>query len=518
MKKIFLILMIVLFPCNVFAEEIQLTDYDFTSAKKLLDKFTYVAHSDEYIYGEKKYFNTESNILKANGTMLYNSADYTVYYNFFDAYNGQGVTYNEGYRYPQSVTGKDFIVHKAPAAYNDTWEESLTNAVMNSDGKLLTKFGFGGFCDSLSNYYYICDIGHKNYGILDLQTEEAFYFKKEADVYYNADNGIFATVIYDMPATNNKTNVKIELYKGKEKIETYENEAIVYNFDFGYRISNADFSYLATSLIYKKMEFVRVSMKRAGGYSKGDVSPVYMDYKSGNIVSYRMDDSYVIKEKIINGVKYYALFKELKDGESAADFIPTERPDGQYSDNIDKMAADKLLYNNELCFFDRGITKLDFGIVLGRAYCRAVNYNIDNFTSDTHFVDVNHPYCLYLADKRILGSDNDLYINEKAISQSTVLSALNKIAAENHILAEWSKVKEIQDTEEECSRELAYSEIYKLYDLLQNPDTPKDIGAMSGIYIITGSLFILSVGALLNDKSKRKIKNQPVYGSKESLI
>ena len=229
-----------------------------------------------------------------------------------------------------------------------------------------------------------------------------------------------------------------------------------------------------------------------------------MNEKTEESESERVDKTYTFKEKEINGAKYYALFKELKDGESAADFIPTERPDGQYSDNIDKMAADKLLYNNELCFFDRGITKLDFGIVLGRAYCKAIDYNIDNFTSDTHFVDVNHPYCLYLADKGILSSDNDLYINEKAISQSTVFSALNKTAADNHILTEWSKVRKIRDVEEECSRELAYSEIYKLYELLQNPDTPKDIGAMNGIYIIIGSLLILFAGAFLNDKVKCK--------------
>ena len=95
-----------------------------------------------------------------------------------------------------------------------------------------------------------------------------------------------------------------------------------------------------------------------------------------------------------------------------------------------------------------------------------------------------------------------MYINEKAISQRTVLSALNKTAADNHILTEWSKVREIQDTEEECSRESAYSEIYKLYELLQNPDTPKDIGTMAGIYIIIGLLLILSVGALANNYKK----------------
>ena len=375
-KNLFFILMIVLSPCNVLADEIQLTDYNYEYAKRVWDGYSVVAYSPDFYKVEPEDYyifdRVEDGYLKPNGTQLYNSGDYCTLY----AKDEQvGII-----SFHQYLSGGLFDVYKPKYHYNDIRFHELFT--INSEGKLVD--------------------------------------------------------------------------------------------------SN--------------------TARKTIGYIPFDC--LKMNYETEESESERVDKSYTFKEKEINGTKYYALFKELKNGETAADFVPTERSDEQFAENIDKMADDKLLFNNELCFFDKGITKLDFGIVLGRAYCRAVNYNIDNFTSGTHFVDVNHPYCLFLADKGILGSDNDLYINEKAIYQRTVLSALNKTAADNHILTEWSKVREIQDTEEECSRESAYSEIYKLYELLQNPDTPKDIGTMAGIYIIIGLLLILSVGALANNYKK----------------
>ena len=111
------------------------------------------------------------------------------------------------------------------------------------------------------------------------------------------------------------------------------------------------------------------------------------------------------------------------------------------------MAEDGLLFNNERCFYKRGITKLDFGIVLGRAYCKAMGYNIDDFVSDTKFDDVNNPYCLLLADDNFLSSDNNLYMNEKEISKKTVSDALERLAKRYSITTEWNAIKVIQPSD-----------------------------------------------------------------------
>ena len=190
----------------------------------------------------------------------------------------------------------------------------------------------------------------------------------------------------------------------------------------------------------------------------------------------RVDHSYSFKEKQINGQTYYALFKELKDGETAADFIPTEQPTVKYTEYIDQMYKKGLLFNNEMCFYKRGITRLDFGIVLGRAYCNATGYSIDRFTTDTKFTDVNNPYCLYLSDNGILTSTNalgyNLYLNEKEITKKDVSDSLDKAAEKCGVLTEWNGIKVIQPTDAVCSRELAYVETFRLCELIkQHNDT-----------------------------------------------
>ncbi len=187
--------------------------------------------------------------------------------------------------------------------------------------------------------------------------------------------------------------------------------------------------------------------------------------------SYRVDRSYSFKSKKINGQIYYALFKKLMPNESAEDFIPTEKPTEKYSEYINKMYKEQMLFNNEMCFFKRGITKLDFGIVLGRMYCKVIGYDIDKFSAENKYVDVNNPYCLLLDKNNILTSNGQLYLNEKEISKKTVYNALNRIAIENNLLSEWSEIRIIQYADTPCSRELAYVETFRLYDLImQNND------------------------------------------------
>ena len=356
---------LLLMATNVCAEEIQLTDYSFTVAKRMLDKYSYVAASDEYEYNREYYINNElyeagtwiydkveSNILKPNGTLLFNSEDYSVLYGADDFHVA----------FPQCIYDNCFAVLNTIYPYKK-------EQVIQKDARYFTY--------------------------------EGYMIKQSLD-----EKGNFI-----QPPLNGKPE--------KEK--------------------------------FKDLKF---------------------NHDTSESESERVDRSYTFKEKEINGTKYYALFKELNEGETAADFAPTEQPTEKYAEYISQMAESGLLFNNERCFYKRGITKLDFGIVLGRAYCNATGYNIDSFTSDTKFVDVNHPYCLLLADNDILTSDNELYINEKEISKQTVSDALDKTAEKCGVLPEWNGIKVIKPSSAPCSRELAYVETFRLYDLIKQHNAP----------------------------------------------
>ncbi|MBQ8941402.1 MAG: hypothetical protein IJ062_06140 [Firmicutes bacterium] len=363
-KTIFpIILFIILFSAglNVQAEEIQLTDYNYAYAKRVLDGFSITAFSDTYECGDAfwgAFDKVEEIYLKPNGTQLYCSGDYSALYGKNDI---------GGVNFGQSVVGYKYIgVYASIQPY--TKNRYHKGYVLNYDGNILD------------------------------------------------ENSIDKRVVE-------------------------ENEQIPY----GIRIQRYN-------------------------------DALKMNIETEESESERVDRSYSFHEKQINGQTYYALFKELKDGETAVDFVPKEQPTDKYTEYINQMYKKGLLFNNEMCFYKRGITRLDFGIVLGRAYCNATEYNLDEFFTETKFVDVNHPYCLYLSDNGILTSSNalgrNLYLNEREISKQVVSDALDKAAEKCGVLTEWKNTKVIQPTDAVCSRELAYVETFRLYELIKKHNNP----------------------------------------------
>jgi len=510
------LIFIVIFKLNIYGDEMQLTDYDYTYAKRMFDGYNYVSCSDSYGISGYKYDKVETNIIKPNGTLLVEPATYNIIYEYLDE--------STRWYFPQSESGNIFLVRTLEQPYIDyDIRNNIREAFVDSEGNQLCDYGFVGFTkDSLYVQYtidedYLDNKGEKTVGIINTKTKEKIetqYNKEEYPVFQtfiDENNHNFVFLFMEYSSKKDNLTIKIDFYENfnkvnsysgivtKENNDEYKNDVLLFKCNTG-----------KAELIYKDKHYY---YSYSDGYDIdetgkiGDMSYIKMNYDTKESESDRVDKSYVFKEKKINGTTYYALFKELKDGETAANFTPTENPNEKYADNIEKMTADKLLFNNELCFFDKGITKLDFGIVLGRAYCDAVGYSIDNFTSDTHFADVNTPYCLLLADKGILGSDTDLYINEKAISQATVLNSLDEIAKKYGILSRWNEVKEIEPSEKECTRELAYSEVYKLYNILKelsNANINTDFRNKSVDYnkVVGISLFsvvILVVGTFLNN-------------------
>lgn len=197
-----------------------------------------------------------------------------------------------------------------------------------------------------------------------------------------------------------------------------------------------------------------------------------MNWKTQEFDSDRVNKTYTFKSKQINGVNYFALFKELNNDETESDYLPTEKPTEKYKEYIEFMYRKQLLFNNEMCFFKNGITKIDFGIILGRAYCNATGFDIDIYTFDNKYQDINNPYCILLANMDVLKSDNDLFVNEKELSKKTVSDALDKAAEKCGVLTEWNNIKVIQPTDAVCSRELAYVETFRLYELIKKHNNP----------------------------------------------
>ena len=357
MKKVLVTIIALMFSVNVYANDIQLTDYNYVYAKRTLDGYSTVGYSYRFEChnnSARDWFDkVEEGILKPNGTQLYCPSDFSVQY----GKNSDGrITFR------QFMSGDMFEIYSYIQPYNGItiYEVNL----MNSKGEILDEQSMMNTKDAA------CSFG-------DVE---------DRDEYLKMNN------------------------------ETHEAECD------------------------------------------------------------RVDKSYSFKEKQINGQTYYALFKELKDGETAADFMPTEQSTPKYSEYIDQMYKKGLLFNNEMCFYKRGITRLDFGIVLGRAYCNATKYSIDRFATDTHFVDVNNPYCLYLSDNGILTSSNalgyNLYLNEKEITKKDVSDALDKAAEKCGVSTEWKNTKVIQPTDAICSRELAYVETFRLYELIKKHNNP----------------------------------------------
>ncbi len=506
MKKIFIgIILMYCLSINTYAQSVQLTDYNYTYGRRMLDGYNYVEYSAAFKYKSDTHGAVETNILKNDGTELFVPAEYDVQYGYGEhgSYKTPESTMYWSYIYPQSYDGKYFVVRT-----------NRGKALLNTDGQVVLDsevIDFPSVPFMPGNYYYFKYPNHDREGtytagIFDSTTKKRFTITEKTPTtdigmkYYNAKKDEFAIVYIINEKLPETAKITLEIYNKTVLIKTYDMEVKMNRQDHSF--SNDVISGDYDSIIFDGEEYIWLPVYTGVTINEDVPKPDFLkiNRKTEESESERVDRSYTFKEKEINGVKYYALFKELKDGETAADFAPTERPYEQYAENIDKMAADKLLYNNELCFFDKGITKLDFGIVLGRAYSKTMVYNVGNYTPKAHFADVNNPYCVFLADKGILGSDNDFYINEKTISQREIFNELNKIAVHNRVFSEWRKVREVRDTDDECSRELAYSEIYKLYGLLQNPDTPKDFNEV--IYITIGSLLILFVGAFINDKLK----------------
>ena len=491
MKKIFCLITTFLFTSTVHAEEIQLSDYVFKYAKRLYHSYSYAAYNTHYWPEPVRYDNsgpytnhmdhpcppTENNIIKPNGTLLYPPAEYNSLHGRCK-YIVSGKSFSETFVTPQFVEedylNNYFMVYGPVEPYNKYFFNPRFS-LMSADGELITELGYGSLCSVDHGFYRIentvpdplflpeaFDTSKQEVGIYDLITKKLvldYYetidpkFSKTYRIFYSRSTDTFALIVVKRNNDYTIEDLDLELTFIKDGKEGEH-----YTFQEKPNTENHPYDYLIEG--YEELNSLYDEDARAKKtfMSKTDEPPI------GSF-----DDSYTFKSKQINGAEYYALFKELGENETAADYAPAERPSAVYADAIDKMAAEKLLFNNEMCFYDHGITKLDFGIAAARAFCVAVGYDIENYKTETEFVDVKTPYCMLLTDMGVLSyvPDSDLFIHEQALTQGAAAQALDLLAEKCGVSDEWAAAKTLPVTEDICTREKAYAEIYKLYGIIK---------------------------------------------------
>jgi hypothetical protein len=219
------------------------------------------------------------------------------------------------------------------------------------------------------------------------------------------------------------------------------------------------------------------------------------------------DNNYLIKEKEIGGKTYYALFKQLTDGESVADYTPKEQPSTWATDSISKATSEGLLYNNANCRYKANISRQDFCILAVEAYCKSQGMDVDEYIKannitldDSKFTDTFNAYVLLANELGIVaGTSDTTFSPDRGITRQEAAVLLNNIASlcelkpnsekasytDEAKFATWAKdaiynVSNIQNSDgvaimngmEEnhfspwslYSREQAYVTIYRLYE------------------------------------------------------
>ncbi len=456
---------------TVYAEELQLTDYRYENAQPLLDGYSLFNYCDcvpirdfgndfDYISKEPEsvkityeaakkntgnldstninndtapfinIFPVPSEILKPNGTKLYNSNDLAAYYvletNYFDVNKGRNLFY------PQSQNGKQFILYSI---------SKDKTGIIDDGGREIIDFKYGHINGYGKNLYIAGNPKNENdRKTIDLSLLRAADGAElanndlltNASIYISEDFKKFALLSLKT-AEDNKTFINytfVDISSGEttergqlEKDDFYKkyspdkdiivkrlqdkNGSIYYEY---YSANNTRPISLTEALTKpqpdtKLADEIFVTETDTGHfYELGNYDFLMLDTKD-NITSPRLDKSYIFKEKNIGGKKYYALFKELDKNETVQNYIPDEKPSEWALESIENASAQKLLFNNSKCFYKDPITREDFCILAVEAYCKTQGLQIEEYISKYNiaidfdrYTDTDNVYIL-LAEK-----------------------------------------------------------------------------------------------------------------------
>jgi hypothetical protein len=473
-----LIMSMMVLSTNVIAyadtQEIQLTDYRYQNAYRGLYGYNFFngdfgTESPE----EKTYYNSE--ILKPDGTEMFQQGEYTVYARY-EQEEAEGYYKDIIFNYPQR--GKKFLVSQRgklnmclldeDGRQINSWPSYMQFVYfLNDDIAILSPSPMEFDVVSHSNYLMLADVLSLKSGVM-ANTSRFDDYKAPSEM-----GGGSATFVY-----------------------TDDEQKYVY-----IRQNGVDFYFDALGNRVEKPEGVEFSA----------IAPYIEDYEielDNPIDIPQLDCSYIFRTKEIGGKTYYALFKQLKDGESATDYTPKEQPSTWATDSISKATSEGLLYNNANCRYKANISRQDFCILAVEAYCKSQGMEIDDYIKANNitldykkFTDTDNAYVLLANELGIVsGTSDTTFSPDRGITRQEAAVLLNNIASlcelkpnfqktsytDEAKFATWAKdaiynVSNIQNSDgiaimngmEEnhfspwslYSREQAYVTIYRLYEL-----------------------------------------------------
>lgn len=433
--------LVLIAPTNILAEEIQLTDYRYENCMYGLYGYNFCNVSgDKNIFGDDNLKYDKSNntisvnsiILKPDGTELFQQGKYDVSYSLLSSYIASTSMGFPQYEFlftaRDRATKEDCIldqygneVCRFYAGLLDLYSIDLTGPMIETvildtrriglvdeikiNGKKYLIVGgsyFSHFGDNLSNYY----------GTVSLLIRES-------------DWKVIINTTYN-PALH-PANLYIST---DEQYLMIDGQEMYGPPDSGHRQP-------ITARYYYDLEGNMIEKPEGAEFVRYLDTGEYLQINSDGIVTTdKINRNYTFKEKNIGGKNYYALFKELEEGETAADYIPEEQPSFWAVDTIRQATDAGLLYNNSNCRYKDNISRQDFAVLAVEAYCKSLGKEVDEYVSENNitldfdkFEDTQNAYILLANKLGILsGTSDTTFSPDRGITRQEAAVMLNNMA------------------------------------------------------------------------------------------
>ena len=482
---------------NTYAQEVQLTDYRYETCMQGLYGYIFgnvstPGKSGKYVYGDTSIdidqtghvVSIDSVILNPDGTEVVQQGKYEISYtsvmSYVDTYSIYFPQYEYLFAAHDRTTGKDCILDKdGNQLYSVDYSGllfGLLGEIEINGGKYLV-IGSTTYEGNRNQYGYYGDVN-------------ALIRESDGKVIFNTkvDPHLDPAVLY---ISSDEKYLKLA---GVEKIFSESKGYLVpvdveYYFDLeGNRIAEPE-----------NVEFNRYI--DTGGYL--EIGPDYV------LNTDKVNKNYFFKETTIYGKPFYAVFKELEEGETLEDYLPKEQPSPWAAESIKKATEAGILYNNFNCRYKDNISRQDFAVLVVEAYCRSLGKEVGQYVSENHiglnfdkFKDNQNAYVMLAYKLGIInGTSDTTFSPDRGITRQEAAVMLNNLAklagispnsarvdfTDKDYFADWAKdaisnVSSIKNSDGVAvmggtqadkfspwmtfSREQAYVTVYRLFEMM----------------------------------------------------
>ena len=412
-------------PSNIFAEEIQLTDYRYENCMYGLYGYNFCniftgKIASNNVYGESNYVYYKDNtgddriiydsvILNPDGTELFQQGKYETAYSWTSLIPGiEGVDfpqYEHFFIVQDKTTDDSYLL--------DQFNNVLATVTKNWDSHSL------GIMD-----------------ILEINNEEYILLGSTVFEGANLESGIYCpgNVRALVRTRDGKVIFNLMVNPRWEASTLYISTDENYLMTFSASLNYNGYDY---SREYYDLEGNVIDEPEGVTFNQYINTGEYLQINSDYIVTTdKVNRNYTFKEKVIGGKSYYALFKELEEGETAADYIPEEQPSFWAVDTIRQATEAGLLYNNSNCRYQANISRQDFAVLAVEAYCKSLGMNVDEYVSKNNitldfdkFEDTQNAYVLLSNELGILsGTSDTTFSPDRGITRQEAAVMLNNMA------------------------------------------------------------------------------------------